>query len=279
MSEQIKNEINIYDTSLYLKNIFIDHLQNDAKYSVRTFARDLGVSPAYISQVLSYKRKISIEMGLKIRDRNFLDQNQCNVLIKLIELEHCKNSELKEVIRRQISDSLSEKIKKKYISYKNFSLISEWYNFAIIELLKTNHKPKSIEDIAKKFNISSAEALHSVETLLMLGYIKKDGLSFTPDLGYYETGGVPSKTIRRCHKQLIKKGMNAIDEQTFSNRIIMARTIAFRKSDLSKVNEIIDRFYSEISELSVEGEFDSVYQVNTQFFQLDHVKLHHSNLN
>jgi cyanate lyase len=49
-----------------LKNIFQERINKNPKYSLRAFARDIGLSPSLLSMVMSGQRQLTAKQAAKI---------------------------------------------------------------------------------------------------------------------------------------------------------------------------------------------------------------------
>lgn len=64
------------DIPTYLQAVLADRGTRDSRYSLRALARDLGLSPAFLSQLLARKRKLSSPRGLEVAARLGLEGDE-----------------------------------------------------------------------------------------------------------------------------------------------------------------------------------------------------------
>ena len=83
--------------------------QKDLRYSLRTFAKDLGMSAPFLTQILNGRRKISLERGFEISKKIYADKAKQSQFILIILKSNSESAELKNVIQ-DLMDSKSDKL-------------------------------------------------------------------------------------------------------------------------------------------------------------------------
>lgn len=87
------------DFSLYhvqiLKNALGQRQKKNARYSLREFARNLGVSPTTLSQVFSQKKGLSEKTALSIAEKLNLELNEKEKFLLSVRSAHSRNSKVK----------------------------------------------------------------------------------------------------------------------------------------------------------------------------------------
>jgi transcriptional regulator with XRE-family HTH domain len=106
-------------------------------YSLRSFARDLGISPAALSQSLSYKRELSKTNLSKVVDRLAVAPKDAK---NFLETRKKKSNPLGDDQFRLLLDD-------------QFKLISDWYYIAILTLAETRSASSDPIKLAKHFGI------------------------------------------------------------------------------------------------------------------------------
>jgi plasmid maintenance system antidote protein VapI len=76
-----------------LRDVLEQKLKANSSYSSRAFARDLGVSPTYVSFLLNGKKKLTIKRALSVSQILKMTESQARVFLKSVVLESRLNSE------------------------------------------------------------------------------------------------------------------------------------------------------------------------------------------
>jgi len=231
-----------------LKSEFAQRKQRNASYSLRAFARDLGLSHTYLSLIFHGKRNISP-----------------TVLSKFLE-------EDVEVFSKCVRNKTSSY---HYADLDHFSLISEWYHIAILELSSLDDFRATPKWIAKKLGLNLHEAQLALDRLKRLGHLVKSTkqkwkkaqkkLFFEP--------GTPNKYIRKFHRQMILKALDVLDSnQPIECRDITSVTLTGDPKRIAGAKKKIEKFRKELSRYMAngdgDGDGDRIYQLNVQLFPL-----------
>lgn len=234
-------------------------IHRNPAYSLRAFAKQLEVSPSALSAMMSGKRPItkrSIEL-LGIR----------------LGLSNKKIHNL--VLHEKINPTTANKktIQFHELQSDQLSVLSDWYNLAILELLKVKDFEPNEKYISKKLGITVFQARSAIECLVQnkILDITKDGTwvdryeGFTQSLPKEKTTAVK----KRLQQQYFEKALNAISEVDYSRRDHTGTTVAFSEEDLPMVREIITKFRRDLSQLLDSREnLNQVYQLSIAFFPL-----------
>ncbi len=257
------------DYRFILRSELVERIKKNPRYSVRAMARDLDISPAFLSQVFNGRRKLSETKGVQISKCFDWSKQQKDIFLKLVRLASLKEESLRTPL---LDDLLSDKSYPKVshcfsLSLKKFKVVSDWYHFAILELTEIEGFQSTPQWISQKLGIGRIEAELAITRLLELGLLTQDkgGLKKVKDCSI---GDVPSEAIRKFHGQHLVKAQRALREQPFNDRHLSGTTLAINSKKLPQAIKKIDRFRLEIMKILETGKRDSVYQLAIQLFRL-----------
>lgn len=237
-------------TDFLLEELLARKARNTS-YSERAFARALGVSAAFLKLYLQRKRNLSAKRARIIASRLGWSERQTEQLIANLE---GRKGQLKQ--GRGLS-----------VPMENFRQISDWFHFAIVELLKIKGV-WSKKSIAKRLNISVTEADYSLQTLEQNGLVKRQAEQYIPEKNYI-VPLLPSSSVRKFHRQSFERAIDAIEGQTMQERELRSLTLAFDSSRKEEAAQMISAFVKKFEEKFSEGKFDRVYQLSLAFYGLD----------
>lgn len=245
---------------------------NNSYYSLRAFARDLEIEAPRLSMILSSKKGLSSDKAREISSKINWNEEERNLFVNLVGASHERSFDKRIECQNTVQEICSIKnISERKISEAQFRFISEWYFYALIELIKTHDFRSDINWISKRLKITEEEAQRALEILESLDLItiskKKIKISnYTLNV----SSSVPSEALRTYYSQVIRKALSSVREQSIDDRILSALTIATPKKLIPEIHKKINEFRREmnvfISENSQE-QADEVYILTTQFFK------------
>ncbi len=267
---QIREEIRAANDYRQLVAMEFDRRKGkNLKYSLRAYARDLKISPSFLSEVLSGKSAFSKEQGQSwAQTMGFNDEEQ-DFVVTLVEVSEGRSETIRSAARvwlnRLRMDSDVEKLK-----IDAFVLIADWYHFAIVEVLRLSEAVHNIHWIAERLGILEPAVLASLRRLERLGFLKS-----REDGGYEilrprtSVGGVPSEFIKNFHATVLEKATTALFYQPVECRDFSSTTIAFDSTLLPQYREIVADFRRKVVDLANSSDHkDTVYNLSVQMFQV-----------
>jgi uncharacterized protein (TIGR02147 family) len=253
----------------YLRREFDARSRANERYSLSIFARDLGLAPSRLSEILSDKQGISREVAARIAALIKLKQDDAEYFCDLVEVEHARSAEKRKLAKVRLEE---RELDSTYWTLQNdaFHLIADWYHFAILQLVEMKSFNRNSRWIALTLGISRGEAEAAVARLVRLGVLveNKTRLNRSKDF-VATTDGVPSSAIRKFHRQVLEKAIVALDKQSIEQRNYSSNFVTISKTDLPRAKDMMKRFRRRfVSELSANDEKDGVYCLSMQFFEL-----------
>lgn len=235
----------------FIRNEYMKRRQANAAYSMRAFARDLGISPARLSQVLSRKRTLT--------------HGQLQCIRAAMNLDAATTQSLANFKKRPKP--------RKYvpIAMDHYRLIADWQHFAILSLLETvtGKNARDIQWIAKRLASTTVEIRQAIERLLNLDLIEETQEGYRPvQNNLSSTSEAPSTALRHFHHQMLDLAKHALDEQPIERRSVTAMTMAINSKKLPEAKEMIQEFRRNLCAFLEDGAADEVYSLNVQLFQL-----------
>lgn len=219
-------------------------------YSLRSFARDLGVSVTALSDVLSAKR-------------DFSKRNAEKVIAKLGWSPLQSASFL-----RSLGDSTPAAARDSLILEDDrFRIISDWYYLVILNLAKVPGAKATPSWVRKQTGISLEEAREALDRLQRLGYISNEGGTLVrqvPEVA--TTTEVPSAAIRKYHRQNFHLAERAQENVPFERRQISSFTVGTDPARLKKAKKMLNEFMDKLAAVLESPEPSEVYTVSTQMF-------------
>ena len=250
------------------KEEFLRRKEKNSLYSLRAFAQQMELSPAYVSLVFRGKRHFSPAMAVQVAKKLNWSGEKKKYFAGLVQFENAKTEESKEsaLTALQKLENLSQHFNS--IDVDSFSAISVWYHNAILSLLTIAKSKSTTEQIAKRFKLNPFDAESALRRLQRLGLVKLKAKVWTGIYDYLRVPSVPSAAIRLYHKQLLSKATDAIDEQDFDERDFSNMTLTVDRAQLQIAKNKIKEFHTEMAKLLEGKNPTEVYQLSVQLFRL-----------
>lgn len=259
-----------------LLEIYQSRRSRNPSYSMRAFARDLGVSQAFVSQVLNGKRRLALKRAVQFSMTLGLADSECQPLLESVARESGNDpvaqSYLDQLLSRRRPSRAPAALQSQRLEADRFRSISQWYHAAILDLTTTRSFKSDIRWIARRIGITATEARDAVQRLVRLGLLEeRDGVLVKTTLHLTVPTENSKSAVRQFHRQMIGKALDeleATDDQAFARRKISGTTMAVNSARISEARRRVDEFQRELAAFLTEGECDELYQVNVQLFPL-----------
>jgi uncharacterized protein (TIGR02147 family) len=254
----------------FLRANLVARIQRNSNYSLRAFAQQLGITSSYLSEILNEKKNLSSESALKISSRLGLKGDESEYFRLLVQLGSTRDPELKAVILAR-AKAINPNPVRHDLSVDYFKMIADWFHLPIRQLASIEGFDFNSKNIASRLGISRHEAEEAIERLVRLELIEKDasGRYRKTDNNMLVKSPVPNNGLRKFHRQMLNKAIEALETQTPAEKFIGSETLAFDPAQLKQAETILEECFSRLVELTEAGKSKSqVYHLGIQFFNL-----------
>lgn len=234
-------------------------VEKNPLFSLRAFAKFLGVSHSLLSLVMNGQRAPTKNFVERLADRLCLNPDERQTLLYSLK---------KSKTPTNTSKSASLKFNK--ISLDQFALLSEWQHYAILSLLEIPDTALTPEFIAKRLNIPEVLTRVSLQRLFERDLIEKD-----PATGRWRQSTAPivventesTAHTRKFQRQLLEKALESLDNDPMPLRDLSSTTFAMDPKHVGYALKRIREFRRELTkELEEFGQPQEVYNLCVQLF-------------
>lgn len=249
------------DFRSFLQEELLKRVQKNPNYSLRSFAKNLDVSHSALVEMLSGKRsitsktieKLGFALGLRLDEIQEFQRN-------------CKSQRGFKITT----------VKYQKITLDMFAIISDWYHFAILELIKIRSFNHSAENISKALGISLAESRSAVDRLLNLEIITRDkqGQLIENNEGFATSisENLTSYAAKQYQRQILQQSIDALMTIPLDQRNHTSITMAIDPKHLPLAIKKITKFRRELSELMEKKNSPTeVYQLSISLFPVSNL--------
>lgn len=243
------------DFRALLQNELVARCKKNRSYSLRAFARALDVESSSLSKILNGKRKITDASLSKLGER-----------IGLVP-------EVLDGYRSSLSASApghEQQLKFQQMGMDAFRVLSDWYHFAILELMHTISFEPNAKWVARALGLTVSEVNIAIGNLSRLGFIE-----ITADGKWIDKAGNNSiagnydieAAQRKLQRQILEKAIEALEESPSEDRDNTAVTVAIQTRRLPEARKRITRFRREMAAFfERDSKRDQVYHLAVAFY-------------
>jgi len=244
--------------SLLLKNEFEKRRKRNNQFSIRAYARWLGLSPAQVSQMINGKRNITIKCFQKISEK-----------LNLTPFEQKKYLQEYNTYYKNPNTQINRNL----LNEDQFKLISDWYHLSILSLTKIKNIKNDSRWIAQQLGITSLQVNEAISRLKRLGC-----LQVKPELKqigepFQVSSKVPAAAIRKYHIQNLALASEKIETIDLNEREYQSMSFPLSPKKVQKIKLLIDTFLDDVLEIA-QDENDinqEVYHINVQLFPVTQI--------
>jgi uncharacterized protein (TIGR02147 family) len=254
-----------------LQQELMKRLARNPQYSLRAFARDLDLSPGFLSGLLGHRKGLSELRAAAIAAKLSLTDEERKLFGLLVRLETTELPDEESRIQSQIDEIHSAHLIQSAledVQFEHFKVIGEWYHLPILELV--NFKgATSAEWIAERLSLRVETVNEALDRLLRIGLLEKTATGWKQGSPHIRVPSAPSECVRAYHRSYLEAAIEAIESQPVAGRILHTAMIPIAARLIPKVEEQIHRFANEVIGTSEAAEHEQLYCLSVAFFRVD----------
>jgi uncharacterized protein (TIGR02147 family) len=246
------------DFKSLLQEELLKRCRKNSSYSLRSFAKYLGVSHSALTEMMNGKRNIT---------KRSIEKLGPILGLPLVEIEAYQNSSTDEYKSQSAYHQLT---------IDQFAMISDWYHYGILELIKIKKFSHTPSNFSRALGITKSEVNIAIERLMRLGQLKKneDGLYVEINDGFATniSGNLTSIGSKKLQQQILEQSIEALMTIPIELRNHTSMTMAIDHKLLPEAIECIKKFRRELTEfLEKSGELTEVYQLSVSLFPVTQI--------
>ena len=236
------------------------------QYSLRAYAKKLGVHVGALSSILNGKRNVSRDLAERISLRLLLDPQERSEILRLFPKKRSSRN----------PGLATESLEPRYLELtaSQFKLIAEWEHFAVMSLLNCEDFESSVEWIANRLGITTSRTEMVLERLLSLSLLNRDerGNFARSQKSYRTSDDVADLALKKYYEQSLESARTSLYQDSVKVRDFTSTTMAIDPTKLSIAKERIRSFQDELSDLLESGHRTEVYRFSMQLIPLSKLR-------
>jgi uncharacterized protein (TIGR02147 family) len=231
---------------------------NNPAYSLRAFAKKVGVQPSALSEILNGKRDVTQKMAAKILERLCFDPETTQNLLSKLSNKKSRNKTVDS--QRDFAQ----------LNMDHYHIISEWYYFGILSLAETKEFNDKPQWIASRLNITIPEAKVALKRLERLDLLKRNENKRLVWAGvqFKTSDDVINMSLRKSHYQNLELAKTSLDKDNIDSRDFSSMTMAIDPKKIPDAKEMIKNFRRTLCDFLESGEKLEVYRICLQLFPI-----------
>ncbi|MEO5666554.1 MAG: DUF4423 domain-containing protein [Bdellovibrionota bacterium] len=241
----------------------------NSAYSLRAYARDLGLSSSRLSAIMKGHEGLSRQVAEKVSQKIGLSPSMTEHFCDLVDSEHAR-SEIKRKLARARIEAARFKSEHR-LSLDSFQLLSEWQHFALREMVRLKRFRLDFAQLAARLEIEEKLVREAWQRLLRMNLVHQDPVTkawSTVDDVQSPVGEV-STAIQNYHRQMLDKAHASLSRDPFSQRYFSSIVVPMDPKRISEAGALIREFRRSFeSKLPQDTEATDVYCLSLNFFNV-----------
>lgn len=238
--------------------------EKNSSFSLRSYAKFLGIDSSLTSKILNKKRSLSSDLFKKISCKLEISTDEK----ELIEGMFNENNTIHKFRLKKSKDEF------KHLNQQQFEIISDWHNYALLELIRTNDFRPDLLWISKKLGVTQKKLLKLITNLQSLNFLDIDKDGNWKDISSGATTHIlpedkTSTANKLYQKELLEEALYALKNIDITKRDQSSIMMATSSKKINEAKSLIKDFRRKLCAFLEDTEdLDTVYNVSISLFPL-----------
>lgn len=226
------------------------------RFSLRSFAAKLGISAGALASLIKGERLLSDSYAERIASALTLSPEEKSFLFSQVRTRSRRFTKQKMLVEDELQ------------------MITDWENYAILNLMKTDGFRSDAAWIANRLALPEERVKHSLQLMMNLKIISlKQGSWVRTHTSFTTTREVPSKALVEAHKKDLLKAIDILQTTPPEFRSFTSVTMPISMAKIGEAKELIRKFRRNLCLLMEAGSKDEVYNLNIQLYPVTDISV------
>lgn len=241
------------DMQKFVCEIFNEKRFRNKSYSLRAFARDWGIQPGRVSEIMSGKRTLTFRLASLLAQNINLSQKQLDELSVLIQ-----NQNRLKTLNLPL---------KKLIDFEKFKHINTWRHYALMALIESFPDVADDEDgrifFSEKLGVSLNQLEEMIKSLKSIGILTIENKKYI--LGSFSTTTEQDKmnlAAQSFHRDLALYHLKVMSEVDLDLREVQSLIFTMSSTQLRRAKKKIRSFLIDLEKLGSKSKNPEVFGIS-----------------
>ena len=229
--------------------------KNNSRFSLRAYAKRIGVSAGALSAMLNGKRVITKKMALKFADKLSLDPQEKSEIINSFQNSATQKKNAVNYLK---------------LTTDQFRVIADWEHFGILSLLKTKNFQSNPQWIASRLGISVIKVNQAITRLVDLKLVSKNSkgvLSRTKN-NFRTSDDIVDSCLQKANDVTLDLARQSLYRDGIKDRDFSSITFAINPKKLAEAKAAIRQCQDDLALLLETAPCTEVYRFSCQLYPL-----------
>jgi len=254
-----------------LQTEFQQRKQKNKKYSLRAFAKFLGVSHALLSLVFLKKKGLSLKMADKISTKLTLSHLEKSIFINSVEKCFSRSAKKKTKASQALSELHKQK-KYKSLTQATMSQIDHWAYVAVFEAIYCK-KAQTTKELCFFLDQKPSMIIKVVAYLQEISAVTEENGKFLAlSSSLQTTNDIPAKAMVNYHISMAQKAIDSIQRQPVHMREFQNAILTVNHESMGEAKKMIRNFIHDFNtRFYVDNDTSQLYSLFVSFFKMGRV--------
>lgn len=245
--------------------------ERNPSYSLRSYARDLSLSPSRLSEILRGKGDLSASSLMEVGGRIGIPTEEILALQASLSLKNSPSEEVKRAAEKYLHN-YAYQTRFSQLTTDTFKILADWYHFALLSAMELRFYDGSTKFLARVLRLEEKTVIDALERMLAQNMVRfQEGRYFPTGEIFSTSNDLASDALRESHKQNLDLAKASLDEVDVSLRDITSATLCIDVARLPEAKKLIKDFRRSLSRFLEAGNKDAVYNLNIQLHPLSEI--------
>ena len=240
------------------------------KYSIRAFAKYLGVSHSMLSQIFLNQKGISEQMAEKIADKLHLNTLEKSIFINSTVKCFARSNSEKVRASANLDKLMQSYANNALLKKEGIANINHWSYVAIFETICMK-KANTLDSIGTYLNLPAKNIEKVLNDLILLNIIQiTDGHILALSNSIQTTNDIPTLAIKDYHVSMTAKMAEALENHSVNDREFQNTVLSFPADQMTAAKKMIRDFIIEFNtQFHLDNPTPPLYSLSVGFFKLN----------
>lgn len=262
---------NYSDYRSFLKDHYRERKKAGRRFTYRAFCSAAGIkSPGHLMLILAGKADISLDLARRLCAAIEFNKRESEYFIDLVRFNQADSHEAKRSAFEKMLSFRESSVRQ--VGADQYEYYRAWYHSvirALVEFVPVRDEYGMLADLVDP-SITEAQARRSVELLLKLGMLCRDGQGrLRPAEASLDTGVQGGSTaIINYGLSTLDLAMRKIAELPPEERKFSWVTVGVSEKGYGEILDLMRKFRANAAAIAARDKAERVYQINMQAFPL-----------